>query len=105
MHKQLSIFASLSNSSWKLILKIAIKVIFVYFVVKNRDSHLYFLELYKKYGTMVRIRLGPQKCLILFDPELISQTIAHEGIYPERFPVPIMDSYVKRTHRCMLSQQ
>jgi hypothetical protein len=54
---------------------------------------------------MARIRLGSMNCLVLFDPELISAAIAQEGVYPERYAVPIMDAYVKNTKRCMLSHQ
>ncbi|XP_056015991.1 1,25-dihydroxyvitamin D(3) 24-hydroxylase, mitochondrial-like isoform X2 [Ostrea edulis] len=73
--------------------------------VKNRDIHLYFQELHKRHGKMARIRLGSKNCLVLFDPELISAAMAQEGVYPERYAVPIMDAYVKNTKRCMLSHQ
>lgn len=75
------------------------------FLVKNGDSHLYFRELNKQYGKIVRVRLGPNQTVMLFDPELISQTVAKEGTYPVRRSVPIMETYVKRTKRNMLSVQ
>lgn len=73
--------------------------------LKNGDSHLYFRELNKQYGKIVRVRLGPNQTVMLFDPELISQTVAKEGTYPVRRSVPIMETYVKRTKRNMLSVQ
>uniref|UniRef100_K1PMZ6 Cholesterol side-chain cleavage enzyme, mitochondrial n=1 Tax=Magallana gigas TaxID=29159 RepID=K1PMZ6_MAGGI len=54
---------------------------------------------------MSRIRLGSKNCLILFDPELISEVMAHEGPYPERYPVPLMETYAKRTKRAMFNLQ
>lgn len=75
------------------------------FSVKSGGSHLYFRELHKQYGKIVRVRLGPNQTVMLFDPELISQTIANEGAYPVRRSVPIMETYVKRTKRNMLSVQ
>lgn len=66
---------------------------------------MYFRELNKQYGKIVRVRLGPNQTVMLFDPELISQTIANEGAYPVRRSVPIMETYVKRTKRNMLSVQ
>lgn len=73
--------------------------------LKNKATHLYFRELNKQYGRMVRVRLGPNPCVVLFDPDLISQAIANEGIYPVRRAVPIMETYAKRTKRNMLSVQ
>lgn len=73
--------------------------------LKSGGSHLYFRELHKQYGKIVRVRLGPNQTVMLFDPELISQTIANEGAYPVRRSVPIMETYVKRTKRNMLSVQ
>nr|XP_034332578.1 cytochrome P450 10 isoform X2 [Crassostrea gigas] len=72
---------------------------------KNKDTHLFFRELHKQYGKMSRIRLGSKNCLILFDPELISKVMAHEGPYPERYPVPLMETYAKRTKRAMFNIQ
>lgn len=72
---------------------------------KNKDTHLFFRELQKQYGKMSRIRLGSKNCLILFDPELISEVMAHEGPYPERYPVPLMETYAKRTKRAMFNLQ
>lgn len=81
------------------------KIIKFDFLVKSGGSHLYFRELHKQYGKIVRVRLGPNQTVMLFDPELISQTIANEGAYPVRRSVPIMETYVKRTKRNMLSVQ
>lgn len=72
---------------------------------KNKDAHLFFHELHKQYGKMSRIRLGSKNCLILYDPELISKVMAHEGTYPERYPVPLMETYAKRTKRAMFNIQ
>ena len=69
------------------------------------ESHLYFRHLHKRYGKMARFRLGMKHCLILFDPELFGEVMAHEDYYPERFPVPIIETYAKRRNRAMFNIQ
>ena len=54
---------------------------------------------------MARFRLGMKHCLILFDPELFGEVMAHEDYYPERFPVPIIETYAKRRNRAMFNIQ
>lgn len=73
--------------------------------MKKKDTHLFFRELNKRYGKLVRIRLGSKNCLLLFDPTLIGEAMAQEGIYPERYPIPVMEAYVKNTTRSFFSQQ
>nr|XP_022295105.1 cytochrome P450 10-like isoform X1 [Crassostrea virginica]XP_022295106.1 cytochrome P450 10-like isoform X1 [Crassostrea virginica] len=72
---------------------------------ETMESHLYFRHLHKRYGKMARFRLGMKHCLILFDPELFGGVMAHEDYYPERFPVPIIETYAKRRNRAMFNIQ
>lgn len=59
-------------------------------------AYLVFRELHKKYGRIVRVKMGFQWHVILFDPEFIYTTISHEGKYPVRIVPPIMTAYAKR---------
>lgn len=55
-----------------------------------------FRELHQKYGKIVRVKMGLQWHVFLFDPEFIYTTISHEGKYPVRLVPPIMAAYAKR---------
>ncbi|XP_061176499.1 1,25-dihydroxyvitamin D(3) 24-hydroxylase, mitochondrial-like isoform X2 [Saccostrea echinata] len=73
--------------------------------MKKKDTHLFFQELHMRYGKLARMRLGSKNCLLLFDPTLIGEAMSQEGIYPERYPIQMMEAYVKNTRRPLFSQQ
>ncbi|KAK6986032.1 1 25-dihydroxyvitamin D(3) 24-hydroxylase mitochondrial [Biomphalaria glabrata] len=66
---------------------------------RPEKSHLLFLELYQKYGPIVKFRRGWKWSILLFDPDLIEESMAHEGPCPYRPSPPLYDAYSARTGR------
>ncbi|XP_071113636.1 probable cytochrome P450 49a1 isoform X2 [Haliotis cracherodii] len=59
--------------------------------------NLLFQELHQKYGKIVKFRKGSSWAVFLFDPSLIEVAMRHEGRYPKRPSMPLLDTYCKRS--------
>ncbi|XP_067674943.1 probable cytochrome P450 49a1 [Haliotis asinina] len=59
--------------------------------------NLLFQDLHRKYGKIVKMRKGSSWAVFLFDPTLIEAAMRHEGRYPKRPSMPLLDVYSKRS--------